>query len=248
MAAIGPVRSLRTFFTSIAASYDSPTIHCGGSVKGLQGMHDFNNKLKNWEHIDQRFNGDFFYRDKERRSQGYALEHTLFTTGEQLIEALAKKEFDTVSDTEVSYGLQFADEVTLGGETANTVTVTFTGKKTTTLTLDAATGLYKASQYKKDHIDGTTGETLAYRNVLVLTSPQKRSNDGYYVRSYYTLTGEGEGFFACDGQIVPITWSRKSVNDPFSYSLADGTPITLGVGKSYVAIIGNKSPAGVKYE
>lgn len=248
VAAIGPVRSLRTFFTSIAESYDTPTIHCGGSVKGLQGMHDFNNKLKDWEHIDQRFNGDYFYRDKERRKQGYALEHTLFTTGELLTEALAKKKLNTVYDSEVSYGLQFADEVALEGETANTVTVKFKGKKTSTFTLDATTGLYKASQYKQDHVDGATGDVLSYRNLFVLRSPQKRSSDGAYVRSYYTLTGQGEGYFACDGKIVPITWSRKSVSDPFSYSLADGTPVTLGVGKTYVAVIDIESPAGVTYE
>lgn len=246
--AIGPVRSVRTFFNSIAFSYNSPVIHCGGSVKGLQAMHDINNKLPKWDHIDQRYNGTYFYRDQQRRKQGYALEHTLFTTGEKLTEALAKKEYDTIYDTEVSYGLQFADQVALSGEAANKVTVTFTGKKTTTFTLDTATGLYKASQYKKDHIDGATNEVLSYRNILVIQTPQKRENDGYYVRSYYTLTGEGEGYFACDGKIVPITWSRKSVNDPFSYTLADGTPVTLGVGKSYVAVIGDKSPAGVKYE
>ncbi len=245
---IGPVRSLRTFFTSISASYDIPSVHCGGSVKGLQGMHDFNNKLKNWEHIDQRFNGKFFYRDKARKSQGYAYEHTLFTTGEKLTAALADKKYNTVYDSEVSYGLQFADQVTLGGETANKITVTFKGKKTSTFTLDAATGLYKASQYKKDHVDGGTGAVMSYRNVLVLQSPQKMSSDGYYTRSYYTLTGNGKGYFACDGQVVPITWSRKSVNDPFSYSLTDGTPVTLGVGKSYVAIIGTSGAAGVAYE
>lgn len=248
VAAIGPVRSLRTFFTSIAASYDSPTIHCGGSVKGLQGMHDFNSKLKNWEHIDQRFNGSFFYRDKQRRSQGYALEHTLFTTGEMLTAALAKKDYDTIYDTEVSYGLQFSDEVVLNGETANTVTVTFKGKKTSTFTLDTATGLYKASQYKQDHVDAGTDEVMTYRNVLVLQTTQKMSHDGYYTRSYYTLTGEGNGYYACNGQIVPITWSRKTVNEPFSYFLSDGTPVVLGVGKSYVAVIGKSGASGVSYE
>lgn len=245
---IGPVRSLRTFFTSIAESYDSPTIHCGGSVKGLKGMHDFNNKLKNWEHIDQRFNGKYFYRDKERRSQGYALEHTLFTTGEDLIQAIAAKKYDKVYSEGVSYGLQFADEVALNGETANTITVTFKGKKTSTFTLDPTTGLYKASQYKKDHVDGNTGEVMAYRNIIVIPSRQKRSHDGYYTRSYYTLTGEGEGHFACDGQIVPIKWSRASVNDPFTYTLTDGTPLVMGVGKTYVAIIANSDPAGVAYK
>lgn len=245
---IGPVRSLRTFFTSIAESYDSPTIHCGGSVKGLKGMHDFNNKLSNWEHIDQRFNGKYFYRDQQRKKQGYAYEHTLFTTGEKLIAAVAAKKYNTVSDTEVSYGLQFADEVSLAGEAATNITVTFTGKKTSTFKLDTATGLYKASQYKKDHVDGNTGKVMAYRNVLVLQTPQKRDNDGYYLRSYYTLTGKGEGYFACDGKIVPIQWNRKSVSDPFSYTLSDGTPITLGVGKSYVAVIGVSGAAGVSYE
>lgn len=245
---IGPVRSLRTFFTSIAESYDSPTIHCGGSVKGLKGMHDIKSTLENWEHIDQRFNGKYFYRDKERKKQGYALEHTLFTTGELLTKAMAAKELNTVYDSEVSYGLQFADEVALNGEAANKVTVTFTGKKTTTLTLDTATGLYKASQYKKEHVDGDNGEVMTYRNVLVLQTPQKREHDGNYLRSYYTLTGEGEGYFACDGKIVPIKWSRKSVNDSFSYTLADDTAVTLGVGKSYVAVIGVSGAAGVKYE
>ena len=244
---IGPVRSLRTFFTSIAESYDSPTIHCGGSVKGLKGMHDFDNKLSDWEHIDQRFNGKYFYRDQKRKKQGYAYEHTLFTTGEKLIAAVAAKKFDTVSPTEVSYGLQFADEVSLAGEAATNITVTFTGKKTSTFKLDTATGLYKASQYKKDHVDGNTGKVMAYRNVLVLQTPQKRDNDGYYLRSYYTLTGKGEGYFACDGKIVPIQWSRKSVSDPFSYTLTDGTPVTLGVGKSYVAVIGVSGAAGVSY-
>lgn len=245
---IGPVRSLRTFFTSIAESYDSPTIHCGGSVKGLKGMHDINNKLSDWEHIDQRYNGKYFYRDADRRKQGYAYEHTLFTTGEDLIKAITDKKLGATSNTEVSYGLQFADEVSLTGEAASTVTVTFTGKKTSTFKLDTATGLYKASQYKKDHVDGGTGEVMAYRNVLVIQTPQKREHDGAYTRSYYTLTGKGEGYFACDGKIVPIQWSRKSVSDPFSYTLTDGTPVTLGVGKSYVAVIGVSGAAGVSYE
>lgn len=246
VAEIGPVRSLRTYFTSIAASYDSPTIHCGGSVKGLEGLHDFNSKLTSWAHIDQRYNGDYFYRDAQRKSQGYALEHTLFTTGQRLLSAMADKGL-TASGT-AGYGLQFADEVTLSGQSANRVTVTFAGKKATAFTWDPATGLYKASQYKQDHIDGNTGQVMTYRNLLVLQSPQKRNVEGSYTRSYYTLEGEGDGYFACGGQIVPIKWSRRSVNDPFVYTLTDGTPITLGVGKSYVAVIGLSGAAGVAYE
>lgn len=245
---IGPVRSARTYFNNISASYNIPMAHCGGSVNALQGKYDQNNKLGKWDHIDQMSNGSYFFRDKERRKQGYALEHTLFTTGEQLTAVLAKKGYDTVTETGVDYGLQFADDIALNGEAATKITVTFRGKKTTTLTYDAGTGLYKASQYKKDHVDAGSGDTLTYKNVLVLQAKQTRASGGKYTRSYYNLLGEGKGFFACNGQIVPIKWSRNKVTDNFAYTLADGTPLTLGVGTSYIGVVDTSAPAGVAYE
>lgn len=247
---IGPVRSLRTYFTNISESYDIPAIHCGGSRKARAGMYSFDNKLDEWEHIDQAYNGKYFYRDKDRKAQGYALEHTLFTTGEMLTAALDKKGYNTVYETAVDYGLRFADDVALQGEAAGTVKVTFRGKKTTTLKLDAKTGLYEASQYSKNHVDGGTGDVQAYRNVIVLQTKQKMESDGTYTRSYYDLEGvtAGNGYFACNGKIVPITWKRSKVSDSFSYFLTDGTPVTLGVGKTYVAVIGTSGSAGIAYE
>lgn len=244
---VGPVRSLRTFFTSVTTSYGGATVHCGGSEKGLKGYHDINNKLENWEHIDQRFNGKYFYRDADRKAQGYAYEHRLFATGEKLVQALAAKKYNTVTEGGVSYGLQFAETVSLNGETAKEITVKFKGGKLTSFEMNDK-GLYEASQYKKDIIDGETKEVIAFRNVLVLRAKHKIESDKNYPRSFYTLTGEGEGYFACDGKIVAIKWSRKTVNDPFSYTLVDGTPVTLGVGKTYTAIIADSDSAGVTYE
>lgn len=245
---IGPVRSARTFFSNVAASYNVPLVHCGGSPASLRGNYDQNNKLSNWDHIDQMSNGSYFYRDSARRSQGYAVEHTLFTTGEDMIKALADKNLATITEAGVSYGLQFSDNVALSGEAAAKVTVTFRGKKTTTLTYDAETGLYKAAQYGKSHVDAGADKTLTYKNVLVLFSEQSRANDGLYTRSYYDLLGEGEGYFACNGQMIPIKWARSTPTDPFAYTMEDGTPLTLGVGTSYVAVVDTESPAGVTCE
>lgn len=244
---VGPVRSLRTFFTSIATSYGGPTIHCGGSEKGLKGYHDIDGKLENWEHIDQRYNGKYFYRDADRKAQGYAYEHRLFATGEKLTEALAAKKYNTVTEGGVSYGLQFAETVSLNGETANKITVKFKGGKTTSFDINDA-GLYEASQYKKDIIDGETKKVISFRNVLVLRAKHKIESDKNYPRSFYELTGSGTGHFACDGKIVEIKWARKTVNDPFSYTLTDGTPVTLGIGKTYTAIVADSDSAGVTFE
>ena len=246
--AIGPVRSDRTYFNNISASYDIPVVHCGGSKAALAGKYDEDNKLSKWEHIDQMSNGSYFYRDKERRENGYAYEHTLFTTGDKLLAVLQKKGYNKVYENGNDYGLKFSTKIDLNGETANSVVVDFRGSKTTTLTYDESKGVYKASQYKTNHIDEVTGETLSYRNVLVLRAPQTFSKATSKTRTYYDLIGQGEGYFACNGKIVPIKWSRKTVEDQFSYTLADGTPLTLGVGKSYIAIIDTGSKAGVTYK
>lgn len=244
---VGPIRSLRTFFTSVGASYDSPVIHCGGSEKALKGYHDINNKMENWEHIDQRFNGKYFYRDEERKKDGYGLVHRLFSTGEKLVNVLEAKELNKTNEAGVSYGLKFAETVALNGEAANNITIKFKGGKTTKFTLNDA-GFYEAYQHKKTLVDGETGKVVPFRNVFVLCAKHEVESDKNYPRSFYTLTGEGEGYFACNGKIVSIKWTRKSVSDPFSYTLSDGTPITLGVGKTYTAIIADSSSAGVTYE
>lgn len=234
---LGPVRSSRSFFNSISAAYDAPIIHCGGSQPGLNGHYSDNGqKVPNWAHINEQNNGSYFFRDKDRLSSGYSREHTLFTTGEKLLKGLSDKGYDTIYEEGIDHGLQFADDVALDGEAANSVVLTFNGGKTTTMTYNTATGLYEAAQYKRDMVDGNTGETMTFANVLALYTKQWKKYDGVYYRSYYTLIGSGEGYFACGGQIVPIKWSRESVDAPFSFTMADGSPITLEAGTTYVGI------------
>lgn len=236
---IGPVRSARTFFNNIAVSYDAPLIHCGGSGAALNAQYDDSgNTIDNWEHINEIYTGAYFFRDKERYQNGYAWEHTLFTNGEKLQQGLEDKGYNVPIDEKADYGMTFSDAVTLkNGETANKVTVTFKGGKTTVMTYDAATGLYSAAQYGEDHIDANTGETLTYKNVLALYTKQWGVYDGTYTRSYYDLIGSGEGHFACNGKIVPIKWIREDLRKPFTYTLADGTPLEFGVGRTYVGIV-----------
>ena len=237
---IGPVRSARTFFNNVATGYSAPLIHCGGSEDARAAKYDHENKLTNWEHIDQTYNGKYFFRDKERRSKGYAYEHTLFTNGEKLIVGLADKKYNTVTENAKDYGLTFAEDAAVTGKSAKEVTVKFRAGKKTVMTFNESTGLYEAYQLKQNHIDAGTGQRIAYRNVLVLTTKQEIINEGHYPRAYYDLIGSGEGYFAIGGQIVPIKWSRASVNDPFCYTLEDGTPLTLGVGRTYVGVISDK--------
>ena len=241
---IGPVRSSRTFYNSVATSFDAPLIHCGGSGGAIKAQYvDNGEQISNWAHIDQRYNGDYFFRDNDRYDYGgYAWEHTLFTNGEMLLEALEDNGYNTTYEDGADYGLQFAEVVELNGEKAETVVVNFNGGKTTTMSYDAELGKYAAEQYGDIHLDAEIGEGMSYRNVIVVYADQWFRYDGVYNRAYYDIIGSGTGHFACDGEIVPINWSRESVYDEFVYTLEDGTPLILGVGNSYVAVVSTNCP------
>ena len=248
VASIGPIRSARTFFNSLAVAFNSPISHCGGSPRGIAGYHDLTgSKIADWEHFDQFTYGDkYYHRDMDRyKNQGYAWEHCLFTTGEDMVKALADLKYQTGEAWDL--GFQFTDEPATEGENATKITVNFKGGKHSDFAYDATTGLYSIRQYNRDLIDGTTGEQLSFKNLLVLYAEQTKRKGGSYMRSYYEILGEGDGYFAVDGNIVKIKWSRETVEDPFTYTLEDGTPISLGVGKTYLAVSSTSSKP-ISYE
>lgn len=245
---VGPVRSARTFFNSICQALDAVIFHAGGSKRGRNGYHDLKGKkIEDWDHVNALVgsNNATYYRDKERRSAGYNLEHTMFTDGAKMLAALERREYLNAADAAPSPGFTFVEDFPLTGTQANTVTVKFRAGKASIFTYDPATGLYSASQYKQDWIDGNTGEVQKFKNIVVLKSKQTVKSDGEYPRSYYNLSGikdmAGEGWFVLDGQMVPIKWTRDALEDPFSFFLEDGTPVAFEPGRTYTAITSSKN-------
>lgn len=234
--AIGPVRSCRTYFLNISVSYNAPLFHCGNSAFASDYQYSQTDKLSGWDHLDQMGNGgNYFYRDSHRYNNlGYAWEHTLFTSGELLAQGMADHGFDQTSGDPVDYGYRFSQDIALNGQAANSVSIEFLGGKNTTMEYDTDSGLYLAHQHGKDWIDGETGDNAAFRNILVITAVQSKVSSGH---SFYELDGTGDGYFACDGKMIPVKWHHQGVEGPFSFTLEDGTPITLGVGSTYCAIV-----------
>lgn len=242
---IGSVRSARTYFVSVAASFDAYLVHCGTSVYAYGGKYDSTGKkVPDWKDIDQFYNSQYFFRDSDRANNGYAWEHTLFTTGERLTQALEGKADSNASN---GFGLKFAEDVVLEkGEKAEEVVIKFKGTKTSTFIYNAETKLYERSQYGGNSIDGNTGDTVSFKNVIAVYTKQwgvPGSNGGH---QYYETIGSGKGYAAINGKIVPILWSRKDVKSPYTYTLEDGTPLTLNVGTTYIAVVGEKFPIEYK--
>ena len=236
---IGPIRSARSYFNSVALSYDAPIVHCGGSPEGRNGHYSDNgDKIDGWAHLDETYNPQYFFRDQARLDAGYSTEHTLFANGKNLLQALKDKGLATPHAQGTDYGLAFSQDASVSGASANTVTVIFTNKKTSTMKYDAETGKYDFYQYDFLQTDGNSGDAVTFTNILALNTHHWNKRSGSYLRSYYELVGSGTGYYAMGGQIVPIRWSRQALRGPLTFTLEDGTPLTLAPGNTYIAFSG----------
>ncbi len=240
---LGAVRSARTYFVDLTLSLDAIFVHHGGS----DYAYDLISETGADDLDAMKSSGSAaFYRDQDRLNSGVSLEHTSFATGDKLVTC-AEKRHELTREEGIDYGWIFAEEATPeNGADATAVTACFTsnGKKTS-FTYNAETGLYEAAQYGKAYIDGNTGNTMAFENLIMITAKSWLGSDNYHRFNELTYT-EGTGMFACNGKLIPIKWSREGYSDPLEFYLEDGTPLTLSVGKSYIAVLSNK--AVVDYE
>ena len=236
---VGPVRSVRTYFNSVAASLQAPVVHCGGSKRGVKGYHDQSgSKVPDWMHVNQFFNAKYFRRDTVRKADRFAMEHTLFTSGAQLKQLMVDKKFDPIEN--LDYRMHFAENTVPEGESAKQITFTFQGTKTSNFTYDEANGFYTMKQYGgQDLMDGNIDDRVTFKNLLMIYAQKNYT--------YYVLVGSGEGYYAANGKIVKIEWKREKLDAPFEFFYEDGTPLTLDVGNAYFGISGKKARA-IKYE
>jgi hypothetical protein len=238
---LGTVRSARTYSVDLSSSFNAIMIHCGGSSMAMKKINS-----SKYPTLDQFYNGDFFYRDPSRKAAGYATEHTLVTEGNLLQKGLSTKKWDLTVPEDTTYGFEFSDEADLNGASAKTVTIQYydANGKYTIMTYNPDDGMYyglqKWSKKQNAVADGNTDEAVPYKNVLILHTKVTHDADGSHV--YMKLTGEGTGFLVRDGEYVAIKWHRATEKDHFTYTLEDGSPVTFGVGKTFVSLLPTRSP------
>lgn len=233
---IGAIRSARLYFVQLSQAYDAAYVHAGGSTEA----NNYLEKLKGMD-LHAGLSATHFYRDQDRLNAGYALEHTLFTTGSLLLDYAAVRKVPTTVEQEQDYGMHFDENAVLEGQAAEKVKVYFhtwdkptTLTKSTTLTYNAQDGLYYAQQHGGDYVDGNGGMP-AFRNIVIIRTHVEIQAD----QNHLTIdnVGSGTGHFIRDGKMVAIRWSRESVTDSFHFTLENGEEVSFGVGSTYIAII-----------
>lgn len=243
---VGSVRSIRPMFSQIVKHYDAVLLDASGSDQALAHASSLGIQHIN---VDTYDGTAYSYRNMDRDftfKPASKLEHCLFVKPEGVEALLADRGYATTQPEDKDYGMTFAENGTPeGGETANTVTVAFTYRnniKNTSMVYDESLGKYVYNQYDTAMVDGSTGEPECFTNVIVMLADI--SMDGIYYTANFTAGGTG--YYANGGKIVPITWTTDADDAPFRFFTADGQPLSLGVGNTYIAVAPEGSP--VSYE
>ena len=231
---IGSVRSARDCFLDLALGHDGVFVHAGGSHYVYDTLAQLG--VSDVDGVKGTNASGIFFRDPDRTpGVSYAWEHTLMADGATLVKNLTASGIMGPHSDGYQYEMDFAaDGAPAGGESANTVTVSFSGYKTTTFRYDAAKKVYRVEQYGEAFVDGNDNTQISTTNILVLKTDYSFMDDGYYSD---VKLDSGSGYFACGGKIIPITWEKGGHYDQLRYYTSDGKPLTLGVGKSFVCII-----------
>ena len=234
---LGPTRSVRPYLLSVARSFGAILVHAGGSPQGYDLLKS--TKWDNLAGVQGPGAGSYYKRDKSRKVDSW---HTMYITGQNILKYTEKRGHENMLEEMADFGLQFDEDVVLFGADAKSVEIRFKeGGKKTTFTYQEDTGDYTMKQLGLNYTDDNTGKKVHFENILVLETKVK-TIDSYGRLSQELEEKSGNGYFACNGRIIPINWSRDKATDPFCFTDLDGNPITLSVGKTYAAVIRTGAP------
>ena len=175
---VGPLRSGRDQFFQLVMTWNALYYHDGESVFTTEFIRDY-------DYSDLNIGGKPYFgvethpqiSHRDSRGRDVALEHTEFTSGEEIQQAIDKYEIDMNRD----YTSTFFDFVpyyesprTLEGEVADTVSIRHSSSYRTYFDYDTTSGQYLMSMYSP--ADGTVSATvdennntqLGFTNLVVL--------------------------------------------------------------------------------
>ena len=218
---IGTIRSSRYVYIDLAMGHNAVYIHRGNDER-YAGPH-----LADLDDIDIH-EGNY----GERLNNGLALEHTLYTHGPALWAGIASK-FSTVLETVPTWQTfaQEGESVSLSGGAANRVTVPFSGNFKSVFVYDSTTGLYERHFKETVPTEYFTKESTKVKNVVVCLTEIKDYPDGEH--RYIGLSG-GDGYYITNGTYQAIKWTKGDSDASLKFTNADGTPLTMSVGNTWV--------------
>lgn len=221
---IGPVRSARPYFMDQALGWDAVFVHVGQSPQSVAYY-----KANKVDHLDEFSKAKAFWRDKSRKAPD-----NLYTSTALLKEMLSELKWERTVKLE---GFRFAEKPLSGkGAAALTIEINYPEKQNKAFfQYDAEKEVYLRFTGGKEHLDAVTGAQLTAKNVIVqLVGAKIFDQEG---RMEVSSLGSGKILLFTDGRVVEGTWSKKELRQPTEFLTAQGQPLELNAGQTWIQIV-----------
>lgn len=232
---VGPVRSVREYYTDFALPYNTIFVHWGGSVTGYEMV-----KERKVQNIDGNEMGTSIFTQDKKRAANLGREHSFYINSDGIKKGIQKKNYKLQGDSITAFNFATKEKpATIGTVEANTITVPFSHYATSIFNFDLTTKKYLKSQFNQPHIDETTKKQIAVDNVFVLYVPQTIILTKL---SRFDLSGD-TGYYINNGKATPITYTKSKYNSQFKFFDQNGQEIVVATGKSYVCVVPKQQEA-----
>lgn len=244
---IGSIRSCRDYYVFLANEYDCIYCHFGqatpyvGDYLNSDGVDNISGAVSG---INEPATNSF-YRSSDRKAP-----HNVYIDKEGLLKDIEKFGYRTTIRENYTPKFKFMDEGDNTYDNAQAATVLYPGGKETgkangfskvqaRFEYNAEDGKYYRFQYGDIHIDETTGEQLAFDNVIFqYCHGEVRDEHDYLAFGCHGDNGYKVQVFT-QGKMLEGTWVRTEDTLPAKYYDADGNEIPVSRGKTWVCVIWN---------
>lgn len=224
---IGPIRSLRLHFLSIAAGYNAAIVHVGGNDDALVKVGSNNEKYKN---LDQMSTNKYFYRDYTYNKSGNP--NTMYVSFEDLQNFSNEKKYKETSDFE-----PFArkDEKITEGEEANYIDIKISSSEFNPIyNYDATTNTYLRSYENGTKAEDSKKGQISPDVVVVMKMDFYTGEQDCQIA---VTNGKGEAIVFQDGYVIKCYWEKESDFSSIKLVDANGENIKLNRGQTFISMI-----------
>ncbi len=231
-AMLGPIRSARSPFVTVAQSLGAVYCHAGGSTLGLANIQKFGlddvNFLSNAAQAG--------WRDKGLQSQR-GQEHSLVSSGEKIQAFIQSKGYAASTGNPSPFTF---DSPKAGNGPGSKAQLSFSGAQRVCFLYDEGTGLYKKMNGKLDNMEPHVmmdGAQLTATNVIIMYDEKYNEDDAHI---NFRLNA-GSGVLLTKGTSRNIQWKRTAGS--LSFTEEDGGALSVNPGKTYICLV-TKGNAG----
>lgn len=233
--AIGPVRSSRHYFLDYALENDAIYAHLGwspqaqGDISSL-GVNNINGQV--YDTGAARTSTSKYWRETSK-----AAPHNAFTSLNSLYTIAKEKGYRTTSNAESVLNYVTKEVDLEEGIDANHVSIPYSGTNVVKYEYNSELGKYERYSKGVKQKDGSTGEDVVTKNIIVtfaqnytLNDPEKKGRQGLY------NVGTTDGYYITNGKAIKIKCEKSSRGAQTVYKDLDGNEIEVNDGNTFIQI------------